>query len=204
MANKTIAERVNEEHERVEAEEAEQAEADGDDNGAPTVPDEPEPEKTKPQPTEAQIGKAYDAAAKSASKHVEKIAGLIGVDEASVQPCPCCDAPGFVFVGRPPLEGERLEAVKAVIGEEDVRAYKRDTNAVECENCNGYGKLVRPTKVADQQLAVCTTCNGYGWHSPVQASPQYDYNPNASQGQTYYAPLPPQNGPPVYPYNPQG
>lgn len=198
MANKTLAERVNEEHEAAEAEEAEQAEADGDDNGGPTVPDAPEPEPQKPQPTEAQIGKAFDSAAKSAEKHVAKLAGMMGTDPSQVVPCPCCDFPGYVFLQRPPLDGERLEAVKAVIGEEDVRAYKRDGNAVECESCNGYGKLVRPTKVEDQRLAVCATCNGYGWHSPIQQPPSYTYTEQPPGTQTYYVPPPPTNGPPVY------
>jgi hypothetical protein len=165
---------------------------------------EEQPQPQTPQPTEKQIDKAFEAAAKSAERQGEKVAKLLGLTEDGVLPCPCCDVPGYVFAGRAPLEGDRLLAVKAVIGEDDVRQYRHDPNAVECENCNGLGKLLRPTKVPDQQLAVCSVCTGYGWHSPMQQPQQ----PPLEQQHVYYPPQQPQyqNGPqpPVYGQNYSG
>src|SRR5690348_65189 len=145
------AERVRAARERDEAAaEAEAPEQDG--NGDETS--EPAPEPVPPQPTEKQVDRAFEQASKSAEKQAEKVAKMLGLTADGLIPCPCCDIPGHVFAGRAPLEGDRLLAVKAVSGEDDVRQYRTDPNAVECENCNGLGKLLRPTKVPDQQLAV--------------------------------------------------
>lgn len=187
----SLSERMKQARESDEAA-AEEEDQPDDDTGESDAQDEPQ--APQPQPTEAQIDKVFSAAHKSAEKHIAKIAPLVGAQPDQVVACPCCDFPGYVFAQRPPLEGDRLLAVKAVTGEEDVRAYKRDPNAVQCEACDGHGKLVRPTKVGDQLLAICTTCNGYGWHSPAQQPPQYP-----QPEQSVYYPAPPHNGPPQYP-----
>lgn len=194
-------ERIKEARERDEA----AAQGEGQDEGAQAETREQEaPQAAAPQPTEKQIDKAFEQASKSAETQGRKVAKLLGLPDEGVLPCPCCDVPGYVFAGRAPLEGDRLLAVKAVIGEEDMRAYKPADNAVECEVCSGYGKLVRPTKVPDQVLAVCTACNGYGWHAPQQPIPQYT---QPEQPQIYYPQpsAPTYNGPQaVYSVPPQG
>lgn len=195
------SERLKEARERDEAAAQDEAPADNSE-GASEPQDAPQAQAA--QPTEKQIDKAFESAGKSAETQGRKVAKLLGLPDDGVIPCPCCDVPGYVFAGRAPLEGERLLAVKAVIGEEDLRSYRPATNAVECEACDGHGKLVRPTKVQDQILAVCTTCNGYGWHAPAQ--PPQTYTPPAEQ-QVYYPQPPAQqyNGPqPVYSVPPQG
>ena len=185
--------------------EAEQAEADNDDtaeeeaaeNEQPSEPVAAESEPEAKKPTDKQIERKLDVAGKAAKKHAEGFAEMLGADPETLVPCACCDIPGFWFAGRGPLEPEREQAVRAAIGEADVRDLEPAAGVVECETCRGRGELRRPTRVPSQIVAVCPTCNGFGWHGEQQQQqfappPQPEYVLQAANGPgTSWTPPPP-------------
>lgn len=182
-----VAQLAREEADAAEREEEEAAEAEAE----PTSPEpepEPEPEPTAAKrPTDKQIEAKMTAAGKSAQRYATQFAEMIGADEDTLSPCPCCDVPGFFFVNRGPLDPEREQAVRAAMGEADVRDLEPAKGVVECEMCKGRGQLRRPTRVLDQVVAVCPTCNGFGWHGEQQQTtfappPQGAYQVQQSNG----------------------
>ena len=187
---------------RAEAEEAEADEPvqfDTEEEEAAEAEPEPQPEEPDAKrPTDKQIERKLDSAGKSAQKHAEGFAAMIGADTEALVPCPNCDVPGFFFANRGPIDPEREQAVRAAIGDEDVRDLEPAPGTVECETCKGRGSLRRPTRVQDQIKAVCPTCNGFGWHGEQQQQqfvtpppPVYAQTPDNGQTGGWQPPPPP-------------
>ena len=100
----------------------ERDEAAADDDTEPTqdepkepVPDEADdakPPEAPPAPaSEKQVERGFTDAGKSAQRHGEKVAKLLGLASDDLAQCPCCDVPGFYFAGRVVDDPDRIQAV---------------------------------------------------------------------------------------------
>lgn len=89
------------------------------------------------------------------TRHEKALAKIIGRDWEHFEACSSCGGVGFAPSGAS-AEAELVEA----------------SGVVECGACNGWGRLVYPTRVEGQRLQVCIACAGNGWtREPEPAAP---------------------------------
>lgn len=125
-----------------------------------------EQERQAAAQTEKEIERNHKALEKNATRHVKRVAEVLGDDFEMLQPCPRCWplAPGFYWPPDvAPVTAELAIAVRASIGEEVLPEYQQDTHRTACASCGGWGRVRTGSKVSQQDALACLDCAGKGW-----------------------------------------
>lgn len=145
--------------------------ADDDDDAAGGEP----PAAAAPQPpplTEKQLERRQRDLEKEADRHRDRVAAIMGDDFALLVPCPLDFTPGFIFnPAMVPLPPDVVQAARELAGMGAPPALRMTDDEQECDRCDGYGILLRPTKVESQRTKPCAGCNGSGVKPKLQPPP---------------------------------
>jgi hypothetical protein len=194
MPASKVAELVEEEAARAEAESPDEEKESEEGAEQPSEPEpaepstetEPEPEPSEPEPSEPEpsepepeapptlpgalseedVERKNKALENEATRHANRVASIMEEDVAALEPCPRClpKIPGFYYPGAP-VEQEQRFAVKLSIGEAAIPDPKSDPYSHECSTCEGWGKVMTGSKVAGAQTLSCADCGGKGYQA---------------------------------------
>jgi len=173
-----LAEQVEDEAARAEAEPDEDEGDHGDDLDAPTPDDDPDLAASTPAVlSDREIEKAGKALDAESERHGKRVAQILGDDFADWVPCPLCPIPGFVVPSSPPpAEPERKAAILALIGEGFGPDLKMDATTETCAACDGWGDVLTGARADRSKTKSCNTCAGTGYTTrmpPPLAVPGY-------------------------------
>lgn len=185
MATAEKQDEQREQHEPVTGEVLE----DGTVVGAEQPPaDDPEPEETEPeQPpaepepepeqgySEAELDKIRGQLEKEATRHANRVSEIMGAMGQTLVPCELCDetTPGFHWPAEmvPPSDDLRGRLL-AVLRNPPEPGLRESPHTATCPDCDGWGKVLSGSRVADNKRIVCPTCKGNGYTvKGVQTAP---------------------------------
>jgi rubrerythrin len=123
---------------------------------ATATPPEPSSEKTMEERS-----KLLAAAHKTFTTRISKV---MEEDANNLEPCPLCwpMTQGYVWPGMP-VEEERKQAVRIVMGEYGADQFEEDQARAQCPVCKGKGMLKTGSMVTGQDALNCRRCSGMGW-----------------------------------------
>lgn len=125
-------------------------------------------------------------------RHRKRVAEILAEDALALVPCPVCSEAfhGWIFdPAYAPLTDEMRERMLQLLGLDSYETMPEAPWAVQCQTCQGYGKVKTGSRVPERETTTCLDCNGAGWNNRKQEA--------ASNGLTP-AEIPATTGPTVY------
>jgi len=132
--------------------------------------DEPEPEPERPG-TEQLLREQSKKLDKETKRHVTALGNILGDSAVDTLPCPLCfgGLQGFVYPqDAASLSDEARMAALSFLGlgaplEDEPPPLKEAEGVVMCDRCDGWGKLVYPTRNPHVETQNCPKCSGQGY-----------------------------------------
>ena len=134
--------------------------------------EEPEPEQEAPPVEPSSYAVTEEQGKQLASevkRHTTKVGAILGDVATDVIVCPFCnpDLQGFLYPGdlqhpRDEIHAKMIE----VLAPKPSIDYLQASNIIQCESCEGYGKVRTGSKVPGNDLVACRRCLGYGYIPP--------------------------------------
>lgn len=117
------------------------------------------------------LGKKLDAERK---RHGKRVMELLGNDLGGHIPCPTCMDGIDGFIVSPefaPLDSEQRDRMMQILGLDDWEAMPSASWAVQCETCQGFGKIKTGSHVPGRETTGCEDCGESGWRNTRRNAP---------------------------------
>ena len=117
------------------------------------------------------LGKKLDAERK---RHGKRVMELLGNDLGGHIPCPTCMDGIDGFIVSPefaPLDPEQRNRMMQILGLDDWEHMPTADWAVQCETCQGVGKVKTGSHVPGRETTGCDDCGEAGWRNTRKLSP---------------------------------
>jgi hypothetical protein len=130
-------------------------------------PAEPEPEPEPEQGySEADLEKMRGSLEKEATRHANRVSEIMGEMANTLVSCELCDetTPGFHWPAEMVPPSDDLRGRLFAVLRNPAEAPLRESPHTEtCPDCDGWGKVLSGSLVADNKRIVCPTCKGLGY-----------------------------------------
>jgi hypothetical protein len=138
---------------------------------------EPEPEPEPEQGySEAELEKMRGQLEKEATRHANRVSEIMGEMAGQLVPCELCDetTPGFHWPAEMVPPSDDLRGRLFGVLRNPAEAPLRESPHTEtCPDCDGWGKVLSGSLVAENKRIVCPTCKGLGY-KPKQGAAVID------------------------------
>jgi uncharacterized protein YbaR (Trm112 family) len=115
--------------------------------------------------SEAEIEKRYKALEREQARHTTNVTKIMGDDADELIVCPLCEPELGGFLRIESFDHPRDETHEAMINVLKKPAqvtYREAPHSVQCHDCDGLGKVLSGSRVAQNELIACPTCKGAG------------------------------------------
>lgn len=117
------------------------------------------------------LGKKLDAERK---RHGKRVMELLGNDLGGHIPCPTCMDGIDGFIVSPefaPLDTEQRARMMQILGLDEWEKMPSAEWAVQCETCQGFGKVKTGSRVPNRETTGCEDCGEAGWRNTRKPAP---------------------------------